>query len=210
MSFEFQSVGSSSSDDIPPPRKPVKRPDPTNATGIRRVIHVIESDSDDDNVIVVRGCRTNVFVNEVDQACHFKSTQPAATTKKVPESHPAKDIDLAPPKFFPQAKPTSLPVPRPAVVGEDGEEDVNIEAGVSAQDEHEYSGKSGTQLEDDVKELFKGTAVNHEVEIKEGDEVVAKFTDGFRLLRHQVQARIWMKQRESEGSHGGILADDMG
>lgn len=209
MRFEFQSVGSSSSDDTPPPRKPVKRPDPTNATKIRRVIHVIESDSDD-NVIVVRGYCNNVFVKEVDWACYFKSTKPAATTKKVPESHPAKDVDLAPPKFFPQVKLTSQPTPGPAVVGEDGEEDVNVEAGVSAQDEYEYSGKSGTQLEDDVKGLFKGTAVNHEVEIKEGDEVVAKFIDGFRLLQHQVQARIWMKQRESEGSRGGILADDMG
>jgi SNF2 family DNA or RNA helicase len=61
-----------------------------------------------------------------------------------------------------------------------------------------------------VKELFKGTAVNHEVEIKEGSDVVGKFIDGFRLLRHQIQAREWMKERETGNSRGGILADDMG
>lgn len=32
----------------------MKRPDPTNASKIRRPVHVIESDSDDDNEIVVR------------------------------------------------------------------------------------------------------------------------------------------------------------
>ena len=161
-------------------------------------------------MIVVRVDCTNAFVKEVDQTCHFKSTQPTATTKKVPEPHPVKDINLAPPKFFPQAKLATEPTSGPAVVEEDGEEDVNVEVGVSAQDDYEYSGKTGAQLEDDVKELFKGTAVNHEVEIKEGDDVVPKFADDFRLLRHQIQARVWMKQRETGGSHGGILADDMG
>jgi len=61
-----------------------------------------------------------------------------------------------------------------------------------------------------VKELFKGTSVNHEVEIKEGDEIVEKFASDFRLLRHQIQAKEWMKERETGRSHGGILADDMG
>lgn len=89
-------------------------------------------------------------------------------------------------------------------------EGINVEADVNAQDEYEYSGKSATQLEDDVKELFKGTAVNHEVKIKDGDEIVAGFIDGFSLLRHQIQAKEWMKERESKGSRGGILADDMG
>jgi len=121
-----------------------------------------------------------------------------------------KAVNLAAPKFFPPAKTTPRPTPKSAVVEDDGEQDVDVEADVNAQDEHEYSGKSATQVEDDVKDLFKGTAVNHEVEIKEGDDVVEKFTDGFRLLRHQIQARVWMEERETGGSHGGILADDMG
>ena len=61
-----------------------------------------------------------------------------------------------------------------------------------------------------MKELFTGTVVNHEVEIKEGDDVVEKFAPDFRLLRHQIQAREWMKKRETGSSRGGILADDMG
>ena len=114
---------------------------------------------------------------------------------------------LAAPKHSQPPKPA----PKPIVVEDDnGEEAVNVDADVTAQDEYEYSGKSATQVEDDVKELFKGTAVNHEVEIEEGDEVVEKFVDGFKLLRHQIQAREWMKQRETGSSRGGILADDMG
>lgn len=133
-----------------------------------------------------------------------------ATTTKVLEPSSVKVVNLGAPKFFPPAKTTPRPAPEPTVVEDDGEQNVNVEADVNAQDECEYSGKSATQLEDDVKDLFKGTAVNHEVEIKEGDDVVEKFSDGFRLLRHQIQARVWMKERETGGSHGGILADDMG
>jgi hypothetical protein len=118
--------------------------------------------------------------------------------------------NLAAPRFFPPVKSTSQPAPKPAVVEDDGEEDVNVEADVNAQDEYEYSGRSATQTEDDVKGLFKGTTVNHEVEIEEGDDIVEKFADDFRLLRHQIQARVWMRERETGGSHGGILADDMG
>ena len=114
---------------------------------------------------------------------------------------------LAAPKHFPPPKPT----PKPIVVEDnDGEEAVNVNADVTAQDDYEYSGKTATQVEDDVKELFKGTAVNHEVEIEEGSDVVEGFVGGFKLLRHQIQAREWMKQRETGKSRGGILADDMG
>ena len=119
-------------------------------------------------------------------------------------------MNLAAPKFFPPAKATPQPTLKPTVVKDDGEESVNVEADVNAQDEYEYSGKSATQVEDDVKDLFKGTVIDHQVEIKEGDDVVEKFTDDFRLLRHQIQARGWMKERETGSSHGGILADDMG
>ena len=121
-----------------------------------------------------------------------------------------KAVNLAAPKFFPPAKVAPQPTTKPAIVEDDEEETVNVDADVNAQDEYEYGGKSATQIEDDVKDLFKGTAVNHEVEIKEGDDIVQGFTDGFRLLRHQIQARVWMKERESRSSHGGILADDMG
>ena len=119
-------------------------------------------------------------------------------------------MNLAAPRFSPPTKATPQSVPEPAVIEDDGEQSVDVEADVNAQDEYEYSGKSATQIEDDVKDLFKGTAVNHEVDIKEGGDVVAGFPDDFRLLRHQIQAREWMKQRETKESHGGILADDMG
>jgi SNF2 family DNA or RNA helicase len=101
---------------------------------------------------------------------------------------------------------------KPIIVGRDNDEEegVNVEVDVTAQDECEYSGKTVTQVEDDVKDLFKGTTVNHEVERKDGDDIVPKFADGFRLLPHQVQAKGWMAERETKGSRGGILADDMG
>ena len=119
----------------------------------------------------------------------------------------AKPLDKVTTKLPSLPKPT----PAPTVVGDDdGEEAVNVEADVTAQDEYEYSRKSATQVEDDVKELFKGTTVNHEVEIKEGSDIVEGFIDGFRLLPHQIQAKKWMMERETKSSRGGILADDMG
>ena len=39
----------------------------TNTSKIRRPVHVIESDSEDDIEIVVRGYSTYLFVKEVDQ-----------------------------------------------------------------------------------------------------------------------------------------------
>lgn len=39
---------------------------------------------------------------------------------------------------------------------------------------------------------------------------VEGFIEGFQLLPHQEKARRWIKQRESGGNAGGILADDMG
>lgn len=134
-----------------------------------------------------------------------------ATSTKPSEPRSVKAADLAAPKFFPSAKAAPQPIPKPAVIEEnDGEEGVNLEAEVNPQDEYEYTGKSSTQIEDDVKDLFKGTVVNHEVEIEDKEYVVPKFIDDFRLLPHQVQARQWMEQRETGGSRGGILADDMG
>jgi hypothetical protein len=123
----------------------------------------------------------------------------------------ARATDLPAPGFFPPARVTPQLIPKPVVIEDnDGEEDLNVDADIDPKDEVEHSGKSATQIEDDVKGLFKGTAVNHEVEIKEGDDVIEKFTDDFRLLRHQIQAKAWMKERETGGSRGGILADDMG
>lgn len=89
-------------------------------------------------------------------------------------------------------------------------EEVNVDADVTGQDEDDFSRKTATQIEDDVKELFKGTIVNHEIERNEGDDILPQFISDFKLLPHQVQARKWMKERESGRSHGGILADDMG
>lgn len=134
-----------------------------------------------------------------------------ATVTKTSEPRLAKTTDLDVSKFFPPTETAPKPTPQPVVIeDDDDEEGVNVEADITAQDEYEFSGKSATQVEDDVKELFKGTAVNHEVEIKEGSDVVDKFTNDFRLLPHQIQASQWMKERETGSSHGGILADDMG
>ena len=130
-----------------------------------------------------------------------------ATATKTSRPTLPKPLDQAAQKLPSLPKPAPVPV---VIPDDDGEEAVNVEANVTAQDEYEYGGKSATQVEDDVKELFKGTIVNHEVEIKDGSDVVESFTDGFRLLRHQIQAREWMKTRETGSSRGGILADDMG
>ncbi|KAF9645233.1 hypothetical protein BDM02DRAFT_3263042 [Thelephora ganbajun] len=186
------SVGSSSSDDVPQPRKPLKRTDPTNGSKVRQPVRVIESDSDDDEIV-------------------SKPIKPVATTTKKYELHLGKATDLAAPKHFPPTKVIPQPAPKPVVIEDnDREEGVNVEADVNSQDEYDYSGKSATQIEDDVKELFKGTAVNYEVKIKEGDDIVENFAHDFKLLRHQIQAREWMRERETGNSRGGILADDMG
>lgn len=104
----------------------------------------------------------------------------------------------------------AIPKPTPDPIPAGGNDDVNVEACVTAHDEYEYGGKTATQIEDDVKGLFKGATVNHEIERNEGDDIVPKFAEDFMLLPHQVQARRWMKERETGRSHGGILADDMG
>ena len=130
-----------------------------------------------------------------------------ATDTKTSRPTLAKPLDQVTPKLPSLPKPTPVPV---VVEDDDGEEAVNVEANVTAQDEYDYSGQSATQAEDDVKELFKGTIVNHEVKIKEGSDIVEKFADGFRLLPHQIQAKKWMEERETGTSRGGILADDMG
>lgn len=128
-------------------------------------------------------------------------------TAKAPEPRPGNTKDVAAHKPSPPQKAISRPIPGSVVTSDD---EVNVEADVALYDEDEYSGKTATQIEDDVKELFKGATVDHEVERKEGDDIVPKFVKGFRLLPHQVQARKWMMERETGRSHGGILADDMG
>lgn len=147
---------------------------------------------------------------KLNQISQSKPTQPVAKTTKTSEPRLVKAMDMAAPNFFPPTKVAPKPTPQPVVVEDSDEEGIDVEANISVQDEREFSGKSATQVEDDVKELFEGTAVNHEVEIKEGSDIVGKFTDDFRLLPHQIQAREWMKERETGKSHGGILADDMG
>lgn len=139
------------------------------------------------------------------------STKPATETVGAPGPGLGSATGLAAPKFFPPHKVTSQPTSDPTAVEDDGKpEDINVEVGVTAQDEYESTKKTATQVDDDLKELFKGAVVNHEVARGEDDDVVPSFADGFRLLPHQVQARKWMGERESGRSHGGILADDMG
>lgn len=139
------------------------------------------------------------------------ATKPATATVAAPGPDLGNVIGLTAPRFFPPHKVTSQSTSDPTAVEDDGKpEDINVEANVTAQDESEYTKKTATQVDDDLKELFKGAVVNHEVQRKEDDDVVPSFVDGFRLLPHQVQARKWMGERESKRSHGGILADDMG
>ena len=93
-----------------------------------------------------------------------------------------KAMDMAAPNFFPPTKVAPKPTPQPVVVEDSDEEGIDVEANISVQDEREFSGKSATQVEDDVKELFEGTAVNHEVEI-----MIAHLFHGFScpVLRHR-------------------------
>jgi len=47
-------------------------------------------------------------------------------------------------------------------------------------------------------------------EVDMSQTIVEGFSEGIRLLPHQVAGRVWMSQRESGKKCGGILADDMG
>ncbi|KAG6336400.1 hypothetical protein ID866_2694 [Astraeus odoratus] len=53
-------------------------------------------------------------------------------------------------------------------------------------------------------------SANGDVEIDMKDAVVDGFKEGVMLLPHQVQGKLWMRERESGVKRGGILADDMG
>ena len=68
------------------------------------------------------------------------------------------------------------------------------------------------ELQDLLQQSFDGRedgeGVRDEVDMSQA--VVEGFSEGIRLLPHQVAGRIWMSQRESGKKCGGILADDMG
>ena len=62
-----------------------------------------------------------------------------------------------------------------------------------------------------VLELVANAVHHDDVEINPEDAIVEGFTDGIKLLPHQIVGRKFMAERESgKGKLGGILADDMG
>ncbi|KIY68112.1 hypothetical protein CYLTODRAFT_351900 [Cylindrobasidium torrendii FP15055 ss-10] len=63
-----------------------------------------------------------------------------------------------------------------------------------------------------LRDLMEGAVNSEEVELNPEDYEVPGFSEGFKLLHHQVQARKWMASREDANAkrYGGILADDMG
>ncbi len=76
--------------------------------------------------------------------------------------------------------------------------------------------KTAVEAEKDLQDLLQqsfdgredGESVRDEVDMTQA--VVEGFSEGIRLLPHQVVGRTWMSQRESGKKYGGILADDMG
>ncbi|KAF8497540.1 SNF2 family N-terminal domain-containing protein [Russula emetica] len=76
--------------------------------------------------------------------------------------------------------------------------------------------KTGVEAEKDLQDLLQqsfdgkedGEGARNEVDMSQA--VVEGFSEGIRLLPHQVAGRVWMTQRESDKKCGGILADDMG
>lgn len=73
---------------------------------------------------------------------------------------------------------------------------------------------SYTDLSSDLQRhsLDCGRQLNREsgVVMEEPPVPVEGFSEDFQLLPHQERARTWMKERETGGNAGGILADDMG
>ena len=189
----------------------MKRAGPTNGRKVPLPTNIIESSDEDDDEAAVCTRHAYSSMKETLPAFESGSTKPATATVGAPGPDLGNAIGLTAPRFFPPHKVTSQPASDPTPVEDDGKpEDINVEVNVTAQDECEYTKQTAAQVEDDLKELFKGAVVDHEVPRKEDDDVVPSFADGFRLLPHQVQARKWMGERESGRSHGGILADDMG
>ena len=82
-------------------------------------------------------------------------------------------------------------------------EGIDVEADVIQQGRNELGGKSSEQVEEDVKDLFDGSTVNHEVERKKDGYTVNSFLDDFRLLPHQVQANgVWAMWKGCESGRG--------
>jgi hypothetical protein len=74
------------------------------------------------------------------------------------------------------------------------------------------AGEAEKDLQDLLQQSFDGKedgeGTRDEVDMSQA--VVEGFSEGIRLLPHQVAGRVWMSQRESGKKCGGILADDMG
>jgi SNF2 family DNA or RNA helicase len=141
---------------------------------------------------------------------YHKPLQPRIPSGQKPKP-PQTTINEAKPIAIPSNKDfiRPNPPPKPVVVDDESAAAINIDALVNANDQWEAP-KAASEVEKELKELFSGTPIDHQVDFSDEDVIVDGFNPDFRLLPHQVQARRWMKDREEGTKHGGILADDMG
>jgi hypothetical protein len=118
----------------------------------------------------------------------------------------------------------SFPIPRPYIAPVNGLGALNstssgtAAATVTTDSQGEFfdvpqsqgwePGVSAAEHEKALRDLVESTIVpdgNSNVDMTQA--VVEGFKDTFRLLPHQVQGRMWMKDRETGKKCGGILAD---
>ena len=106
---------------------------------------------------------------------------------EVPQPYSGEGTPVAAPKFPHPTRSTSHPTPDPAVTDDTNEvEGIDVEADVTQQGGNELGGKPSEQVEEDVKDLFNGSTVSHEVERKKDGYIVDSFLDDFRLLPQEL------------------------
>jgi hypothetical protein len=78
---------------------------------------------------------------------------------------------------------------------------------VPTQEEYEIR-TTADEAEKAMRDLLGGAVGSIDIsDVDMKDAVVEGFADNIRLMPHQIQGRIWMRERETGRKAGGILAD---
>jgi hypothetical protein len=132
----------------------------------------------------------------------YPAPMPAAPQMQMPVPqpyvHPTANA-YAPPGRDPYP---AMPIPSPSATPQNGDEFNLGKIAFDPMERRKTTDEAQKQLMDLVESAYgDDTPIDMSLAEVEG------FADGWTLKPHQVQARVWMKERESGKKVGGILGD---